>query len=235
MSVNPFHAKYFEDVKCRRHGEAACPSCLSYALSDANAAFASARAEGAAEEREALLSRLEWRAESLEMSGRPGHAQLLRDEAAGFRGRGEVKPCATCGGTRFRHPKALGIPCPDCAPKPETPRHDACCNLVETGGPCNCDVGAPKPDASAPDNWEGHECQRATCCHLNEERAEKAEAANGLALKALRELVTEFRRFGPRVTLANREEPIFEAELPESWLAQAEAAIAALEGKPDVD
>lgn len=45
MSVNPFHSKYFEDVKCRRHGEAACPSCLSYALSDANAAVASARAQ----------------------------------------------------------------------------------------------------------------------------------------------------------------------------------------------
>lgn len=43
--MNPFHAKYFEDVKCRRHGEAACPSCLSYALSDANAAAAKALAE----------------------------------------------------------------------------------------------------------------------------------------------------------------------------------------------
>lgn len=29
----------------------------------------------------------------------------------------------------------------------EAPRHDACCNLVETGGPCNCHVSAPKPDA----------------------------------------------------------------------------------------
>jgi hypothetical protein len=156
--------------------------------------------------------------------------------------------CATCRDTGRieKGPSLVGYgPCPDCAPAaggvlPEPTREPVACfhdpTHAATGTLAVDHVCAPNarsepvrwtPSAPEPDEWEGHECQRATCCHLNEERAENAEAERD-QLKAQLEAVTlerdEARTSTVSVRLLDQSRAALAAALKRAEVAEAQVA-----------